>query len=57
MILLNGGVPFMCFVVGIAAFTRFRLDSSEHRRIRNAIDRRARGTEEAHRPESRQSEK
>ncbi len=48
MILLNGGVPFMCFVVGIAAFTRFRLDSSEHQRIRNAIDRRARGAEEAH---------
>jgi Na+/melibiose symporter-like transporter len=40
MILLNGGIPCLCFVVGIAAFSRFRLDSEEHRRIRAEIDRR-----------------
>jgi len=40
MLLLNGGIPFVCFVVGIAVFGRFRLDSREHRRIRDAIDRR-----------------
>jgi len=40
MLLLNGGIPFLCFVIGIAVFTRFRLDSREHRRIRDAIDRR-----------------
>lgn len=41
MILLNGGIPFLCFVIGIAVFSRFRLDSREHRRIRDEIDRRA----------------
>lgn len=40
MVLLNGGVPCLCFVVGIAAFTRFRLDSAEHRRIRAEVARR-----------------
>ena len=40
MILLNGGIPFLAFVIGIAVFTRFRLDSREHRRIREAIERR-----------------
>ncbi len=43
MILLNGGIPFLCFVVGIAAFTRFRLNSSEHRRVREAISQRNQG--------------
>jgi GPH family glycoside/pentoside/hexuronide:cation symporter len=38
MILLNGGVPFVCFAVGLAAFSRFRLDSREHARIRRAIE-------------------
>lgn len=37
MVLLNGGIPFVCFVVGIAAFTRFRLDSAEHERIRAEV--------------------
>ena len=41
MILLNGGIPCLCFVVGILAFTRFRLDSAEHQRIRRAIAERA----------------
>jgi len=41
MLLLNGGIPFLCFAVGIAVFTRFRLDSREHQRIRDEIDRRA----------------
>ena len=40
LILLNGGIPFLAFVIGIAVFTRFRLDSREHRRIREAIERR-----------------
>jgi GPH family glycoside/pentoside/hexuronide:cation symporter len=43
MILLNGGIPFVCFVIGIAVFSRFRLDSREHQRIRDAIDRRSIG--------------
>ena len=41
MILLNGGIPCLCFVVGITVFTRFRLDSAEHTRIREAIAARA----------------
>ena len=40
MILLNGGIPALAFVIGIAVFSRFRLDSQEHQRIREAIDRR-----------------
>ena len=35
---LNGGIPFVCFLIGIAAFTRFRLDSAEHARILQAIE-------------------
>ncbi|MBJ22980.1 MAG: hypothetical protein GY910_03250 [bacterium] len=37
MILLNGGIPFLCFIVGIALFTRFRLDSTEHQRLLEQI--------------------
>ncbi|MCH2172058.1 MFS transporter [Myxococcota bacterium] len=41
IIALNGGVPFVCFLIGIAAFTRFRLDSREHARILSAIQTRS----------------
>jgi len=37
MIWLNGGIPSLCFVAGIFAFSRFRFGSAEHQRIREAI--------------------
>ncbi len=40
MVMLIGGVPCVSFVIGILAFSRFRLDSAEHARIRHAIDAR-----------------
>jgi len=36
-----GGVPLVCFLVGMAAFTRFRLTRSMHGEIRAEIERRS----------------
>ncbi len=40
---MTGGAPFVCILIGMLAFTRFRLDSREHARIRAEIERRTRG--------------
>jgi GPH family glycoside/pentoside/hexuronide:cation symporter len=37
---LFAGLPFVCFLVGAALFSRFRLDRREHDRIRADLDRR-----------------
>lgn len=39
--LLMGGAPGVCITVGLLAFTRFRLTSAEHERIRGALAERA----------------
>ena len=41
ILFVAGGVPFICIVIGMIAFTRFSLDSKEHGRIRAELDRRA----------------
>ncbi len=37
MLTLNGGLPCVCFLIGLAAFSRFRLDRAEHARIRRVV--------------------
>jgi GPH family glycoside/pentoside/hexuronide:cation symporter len=37
---MTGGAPLVCILIGMIAFTRFKLDSHEHARIRAAIDAR-----------------
>jgi GPH family glycoside/pentoside/hexuronide:cation symporter len=41
MLWLNGGIPAICFVIGLIAFGRFRLDSVEHARIRQVVAERS----------------
>lgn len=40
ILFVAGGVPFICIAIGMVAFTRFSLDSKEHKRIRGELDRR-----------------
>jgi GPH family glycoside/pentoside/hexuronide:cation symporter len=40
ILFIAGGAPFLCMGIGIAAFTRFRLDSRLHAEVRAEIDRR-----------------
>lgn len=40
MILLMGGFPFVCFMIGAAAFTRFSLTAGEYAKIRAELDKR-----------------
>lgn len=41
ILFVAGGVPFICMVIGMIAFSRFSLNSKEHARIRAELDRRA----------------
>lgn len=41
MLVLMGGFPFVCYLIGAAAFARFDLTETEHARIRNELDARA----------------
>ena len=41
MLWLNGGIPAICFLIGLIAFGRFRLDSAEHARIRRVVAERS----------------
>jgi Na+/melibiose symporter-like transporter len=41
MIVLMGGFPLVCYLIGAAAFSRFSLTESEHARIRSELDARA----------------
>ncbi len=43
MLILMGGFPLVCYLVGAIAFTRFSLTEAEHARIRAALDARAAG--------------
>jgi len=38
MILLMGGFPLVCYLIGAIAFSRFRLTEREHARIRTELD-------------------
>ncbi|MBW2268646.1 MAG: MFS transporter [Deltaproteobacteria bacterium] len=40
ILLLMGGAPFLCMLIGMLAFRRFSLTSAEHARIRAEIDAR-----------------
>ncbi|MFP8878567.1 MAG: MFS transporter [Myxococcota bacterium] len=42
--------PLGCYVIGAGLFTRFSLDESAHRRIRNALDARGDGLEPTNQP-------
>lgn len=41
MVMLMGGAPLVCYLVGAVAFSRFALSESEHARIRRELDGRA----------------
>lgn len=43
MLILMGGFPLVCYLVGAIAFTRFSLTEVEHARIRAELDARAAG--------------
>jgi GPH family glycoside/pentoside/hexuronide:cation symporter len=41
MVTLYGLFPLVCYLIGAALFTRFKLDETEHAKIRKALDERA----------------
>ena len=41
ILFLAGGAPFLCMGIGLAAFTRFKLNAALHAEIRVELDRRA----------------
>ncbi|MFK7896127.1 MAG: MFS transporter [Myxococcota bacterium] len=41
ILFVAGGVPFICIMIGMLAFTRFSLDSKAHQAIRAELDQRA----------------
>ena len=45
MVSLYGLLPLVCYLIGAALFSRFRLDESAHREIRAALDARVLGSE------------
>ena len=40
MVILMGGFPLVCYLLGAALFSRFDLSESEHARIRRELDAR-----------------
>jgi len=40
MVVLMGGFPLVCYLIGAATFSRFDLSESEHARIRAELDER-----------------
>ncbi|MBJ18321.1 MAG: hypothetical protein GY910_15845 [bacterium] len=45
MVILMGGFPLICYVIGAFAFSRFTLTETEHARIRIELDARATATQ------------
>jgi GPH family glycoside/pentoside/hexuronide:cation symporter len=45
ILFLMGGAPFLCILIGMAAFTRFRLTNAAHARIRRELDQRVHDVE------------
>ena len=43
MVTLYGLFPLVCYLIGAALFTRFKLDEKEHAKIRQVLDERASG--------------
>ncbi len=43
MVVLMGGAPLVCYLLGAVAFARFSLSEAEHARIRSELDARAAG--------------
>ena len=41
MVTLYGLFPLVCYLIGAALFSRFKLDEKEHAKIRKALDERA----------------
>jgi GPH family glycoside/pentoside/hexuronide:cation symporter len=41
MVTLYGIFPLVCYIIGAALFTRFKLDETEHAKIRKVLDKRA----------------
>ncbi|MCZ6659733.1 MAG: MFS transporter, partial [Gammaproteobacteria bacterium] len=45
MVSLYGLLPLVCYLIGAALFSRFKLDETAHREIRAALDARSLGSE------------